>query len=128
MVRYVVDKHIKQEYDKMLNAYDHIVGITSVKKGKYYMIDVDVDDIRINSSFLKEFEKVLMNSLYILRIQERMPEGEIIKVPTKNGFHILTPAFSTDQLQQIIRIELPEYHTHVSYDIKKDAETVLYIP
>jgi len=120
LVRYVVDKHLINEYDKMQHAYDHIIGITFVKKGKYYQIDVDTN-IPINPHTNPLVIKILQKLTEFKG--KKMADGDIIMVPTKTGLHILAPAFDIGSFKKEV-----EQDINTTYDIKQDAETVLYIP
>jgi len=118
LVKYVLEKHLNSQYDAMRNAYDHVVGTTAVHNNKYYHIDVDsLRPIDIDNETVSN----IINKLIEFKNNGLMANGDIIRVPTKNGLHILAPAFNVDKFEKEV-----EKNKITTWSINKDAETLLY--
>jgi len=77
---------------------------------KTFLIDVDYVDVNFD---LNEMEECISELL-----MEARKKAVMHKVPTKNGFHLITSGFNTEQF----RVKYPMVSIH------KDNPTVLYIP
>lgn len=77
---------------------------------KTFLIDVDYVDVNFD---LNEMEECISELL-----MEARKKAVMHKVPTKNGFHLITSGFNTEKF----RVKYPMVSIH------KDNPTVLYIP
>ena len=94
-----------REYKFISKSYDRACGICRNDKNKKWILDFD--------SFLKPEEL----KLYTDFIYQQEPLGDKIlgKIPSKNGFHLITKPFN-----------LQSFYSHI--EIHKDNPTNLYIP
>ena len=112
-----------KQYYKMSSAYEHVTAVTPSKDSKYYMIDIDTWN-DVSSEDLKLFtDNLLENGIELIRSDKKMAEGPIYHISTKSGLHLLVPSFDREYLRRLI-----EDTSNITYEIKNDADTVLYIP
>jgi len=115
MLRCVVDNHLKGNYAYMKNAYDHCVGISDASDVRYFLIDID--KIEENTKSINDVVSTIESYLSDLKKNNRMKDGPIYKLPTKNGYHVLAPGFDSREISQFPCYEI---------SVRKDAETLLY--
>lgn len=96
---------IDKDYRGVKSAYLSACGSHSSDKNKKWIIDIDTKD----NDYITE---VISDVLGLL------PKGNVIygKIPTKNGFHLLTGGFNP----QLFKTKYP------NIDIHKDNMTLLY--
>ena len=107
-----------REYKNLTNSYDRACGLLNNEKTKKWIVDIDKDDV----IWLEQ----IINS-----VQECEPIGNkiILQLPTKNGIHLITKPFNTQQFRENFLNELKEYKTGEKIiDIHKDNPINLYIP
>ncbi len=96
-----------EDYKSVKKSYTSVCGAYNNEDEKTWIIDVD--DFKIDSDEFMKWLKAIP------------PVGDkfIAKVPTKNGYHLLTKPFNLTEFRQ--RVWPP-------HDIQKDNPTLLYIP
>lgn len=127
LLKYVLDNHLKGHYNLMKHAYDHCVGISESNSAdvRYFLIDVDKEKTEETNKthenskhetidfVVTEIEKFLNEQ----KALGRMKDKPIYKLPTKNGYHILTPGFDSRHKFIFAGWEI---------SVVKDADTLLW--
>lgn len=100
-------------YKHIRKSYDSACGSEKLSKDRYWIIDIDPEHIEFLPKILKRLEAVKGNSDYI-------------KIPSKNGYHIVTSPFNIELFYK----ESPSGYASfpIKLDIQKDSYTNLYIP
>lgn len=99
---------ISQHNYRVLNLYDSCCGKYSSETSKRWFIDFDSKDTEV----LEEVCKI---------ITEVGGEGTVLgKLPTKNGYHIVTRGFNSEKLLSLQTLIKKD-------DIKKNNSTILYL-
>jgi len=107
-----------REYRHLVNSYDRACGLLNNEKNKKWIVDIDRDDV----IWLEQ----IINS-----VQECEPDGDkiILRLPTKNGIHLITKPFNVEQFRDNFSSELKQYKMGERIiDIHKDNPINLYIP
>jgi len=104
---------ISDQYDAAKSVYSSAAGRNHSDNNKKWIIDVDWEDIPngIDSTFYLDSMISKVTELMI----EANKEPLVIKIPTKNGVHIITRPFRLDKFREIYK-----------ETIQKDNPTLLY--
>lgn len=107
LLRKVADQIMNKSYDKSHAAYTSVVGAYSQDTDKKWVLDFD--------EFLED-DEIERYKEYLTKSQ---PIGDkfIAKIPSKNGFHLITKPFNIKEFGDFSNIE-----------IHKNNPTNLYIP
>lgn len=106
----VTDQIISEDYQAVRNAFESVCGLHASGKDKYWIIDVDSKDY---------IDALIEISNIIYDINNNCsPEGEkdVMVIPTKNGYHLITTPFNVSQ-----------WSDNGIYDLHKNNPTVLYV-
>jgi len=108
LLRYIVDKHLKKEYQLLPSSYSHSVAVSPAPGNKLFI--VDIDDITQCDTIVKELQRI--------RDMNRMSpqEGDFITIKTRNGVHLLVPPFHISEFNKTFKDVI----------VHKDAESLLY--
>lgn len=108
LVIYIVDKHLRKDYQLLPGAYSHAVGVSPVSENKLVVVDIDNVD---------QYDSVI-NELNRIKSLKRMSPREecFITVKTKNGIHVLVPPFDISEFNK----------TFKDINVLKDAESLLF--
>lgn len=105
----ITDKLINKDYVTMSRAYDSACGKYPSDSHKKWIIDVDDPNMDSNK---------LSNLLYSL---DPIGNKIYLKVPTKNGYHLITSPFNAAQYNK-----LPIWEQFEIPNIHKNNPTILY--
>lgn len=98
-----------EEYKHISKAYDSACGKGHNDKEKKWIVDVDVNDSHVNEgelcNFINSCQPLDRNKIYT-------------RLPTKNGYHLLTKPFNTKEFSG----------RYPKVEIHKDNPINLYIP
>ena len=103
---------LNKDFENVKNAYESVTGAASCVGQKVWVVDIDTKD---------EEEIKFAKSAVI--VCDPGP-AVLMEVPTKNGVHLITEPFNTQQFKEY-------YKTDGMFpvpDIQKNNPTVLYIP
>lgn len=97
------------EYQFIKASYDRACGLGHNSSDKTWILDFD-------EGYSQEKIDEIKNDLRCIQ-----PEGDkvVCVLPTKNGFHVITKPFNTEQFARV---------TDFNFDIHKDNPINLYIP
>lgn len=118
-IKKVADQVMNKDFRSVRKAFTSVCGAYSHDSDKKWIIDVDYKE----ANWLTTLEKL---------IDEAAPLGiekNLMRLPTKNGYHLITRPFNVQEFQLRIR-ELRE-HGIINYDapdIQKNNPTIVYIP
>jgi len=106
-MQYVADNLSKGDHHAIKKCYDKAVGNGHDDPNKKWIVDIDGN---VDEDWLKELTDF---------INSQNPTGEkiIMKLPTKNGIHLITSPF-----------DLREFKNKYQLDVHKDNPINLYIP
>jgi hypothetical protein len=107
MLKKVTDQILNKDFASVRRAYNSVCGEYSIGD-RIWLIDVDnIDGVPVEDTPLIEF------------ITCQQPEGDKVlgKIPTKNGYHLITKPFNT-----IL------WRMSYEHQIHKNNPTILYIP
>lgn len=110
MLKKVTDQIINKDYKSVRKAYESVAGEFGTGRDKKWIVDVDYGH-HTTVDYVNKLQDY---------IRTELPEGGEIfaKVPTKNGFHLITSPFRLDTFREVY----PEI------DVHKNNPTILYIP
>lgn len=110
-LRKITDIILAEDYNAVKQAYNSVCGMHSAEtNNKKWIVDIDYKDYPNSEPPSYSKLKMLIDSL--------QPEGEKVlgKIPTKNGYHIISNPFNVQEFNRVFAI-----------DIHKDNPTLLYI-
>lgn len=110
MLKKVTDQIINKDYKSVRKAYESVTGEFGTGRDKKWIVDVDYGH-HTTVDYVNKLQ-------YYIRTE--LPEGGEIfaKVPTKNGFHLITSPFRLDTFRE----------AYPEIDVHKNNPTILYIP
>lgn len=110
MLKKVTDQIINKDYKSVRKAYESVAGEFGTGRDKKWIIDVDYGP-HTTVDYVNKLQ-------HYIRIE--LPEGGEIfaKIPTKNGFHLITSPFRLDTFRE----------AYPEIDVHKNNPTILYIP
>lgn len=113
-LRKVADQIMNRDHKACIKAYDSVCGANSNEKEKKWILDIDNKDFD---------ESELLNIIENIAPQTEKSKF-IAKIPTKNGYHLITNPFNVQQLRDASDFDDLKYN----FDIQKDNPTILYVP
>lgn len=90
------------------NTYSSACG--RYAEERTFLLDIDYADVTFDLTIMKNFIRELL--------VEARKYPMIFEVPTKNGFHLITPGFNTQKFGTV----------YPTVGVHKDNPTILYIP
>lgn len=110
MLKKVTDQIINKDYKSVRKAYESVAGEFGTGRDKKWIVDVDYGH-HTTVDYINKLQDY---------IRTELPEGGEIfaKVPTKNGFHLITSPFRLDTFKE----------AYPDIDVHKNNPTILYIP
>jgi len=109
MLKRVVDVVSSGMYRSLKGTFDSVAGEHHNDKNKTWVVDVD-DDKNVN------FGEISAELLVLQREAKREPL--IVRIPTKNGYHIITRPFNLQKFREV----------YPNVDVHKDNPSILYCP
>lgn len=104
---------ISGEYNAAKSAYVSACGRNHSDKDKKWIIDVDWEDIPAGIEHTVYVEDMIAKIKELLSEAKREPS--VIRIPTKNGVHLITRPFRLDK-----------FHEYYKETVHKDNPTLLY--
>jgi hypothetical protein len=118
MVKRVVEIAFGNDCHALKNVFDSVAGEFHSDKDKKWIIDIDWVDVitptNLDGKYL--YEKVVHDATALQFEAKREPL--MIRIPTKNGEHLITRPFNLQKFKE-------KYPT---IDVHKDNPTILYCP
>ena len=110
MLKKVTDQIINKDYKSVRKAYESVAGEFGTGRDKKWIVDVDYG-YHTTVDYVNKLQDY---------IRTELPEGGEIfaKIPTKNGFHLITSPFRLDTFRE----------AYPEIDVHKNNPTILYIP
>ena len=116
LLKELSDRIIYEQYGHVYGAYQSVVGESLVNVGeKRWIIDIDSKDLNLILDTEIEIEKCQSSQM---KIDEIRYNNIIARIPTVNGWHIITHPFNLKQIE-------PFQCMH-SFDVQKNNPTLLY--
>lgn len=116
LTKEMVNRIIFKQYEHAYRAYETVVGSKESNTGdKVWVIDVDTKDIVILLKTITEINKCQSSKL---PLSNGMRLNVITKIPTVNGWHIITHPFNTKQIEP--------FQCKYPFDIQRNNPTLLY--
>ena len=116
LLKELSDRIIYEQYGHVYGAYQTVVGESLVNVGeKRWIIDIDSKDLNLILDTEIEIEKCQSSQM---KIDEIRYNNIIARIPTVNGWHIITHPFNLKQIE-------PFQCMH-SFDVQKNNPTLLY--
>lgn len=116
LLKELSDRIIYEQYAHVYGAYQSVVGESLVNVGeKRWIIDIDSKDLNLILDTEIEIEKCQSSQM---KIDEIRYNNIIARIPTVNGWHIITHPFNLKQIE-------PFQCMH-SFDVQKNNPTLLY--
>jgi len=115
MLKKVTDIILNKDYKSVKNAYNSVCGEASNSgKDKTWILDFDLQD-KDNTIFIEDLS---------LKLNELEPIGNkiVAKLPTKNGYHIITKPFNKNKFNEFYC----QWHIIPKPDIHTNNPTILY--
>ena len=114
MLKRISEMLIQENYRSIKNAYPSVVGEFHSDKDKSWLIDIDYKDFEGQENLLEQIHADIEQLQ-----KETKREPRMDKIPTKNGYHLITRPFNV----HLFRKKWPQI-----VDIHKDNPTILFIP
>lgn len=118
MLKRLTDLIIDENYKAIRRAYSSVSGQFHGDKDKKWIIDFDYLDPQLPNDWK---DTILINDIVecVTKLQdETKKEPMIVKIPTKNGVHIVTRPFNLMKFRE----------TFKEIDVHKDNMCILYCP
>ena len=106
-------------YACVLNIVESVCGEVKPGKDKYWLVDIDYNDVTVLNDFKREINLCESSFPTIKPFStNNLYDNIVLEVPTLNGYHLITRPFNLKQLEPFICT------THC--DIHKNNPTILY--
>lgn len=116
MVKRTVEIAFSDDCHALRNVFDSVAGEHHSDPDKKWIVDVDWNDLLNLVDENGMYSYLQEDIVRWQRLAEREPL--MVKIPTKNGVHIITRPFNL----QLFKAKYPDVTVH------KDANTILYTP
>jgi hypothetical protein len=116
MVKRAVEIAFGNDCHSLKNVFDSVAGEHHSDPDKKWIVDVDWNDLLNLVDENGMYSYLQEDIVRWQRLAEREPL--MVKIPTKNGVHIITRPFNL----QLFKTKYPDVTVH------KDANTILYTP
>jgi len=112
----ITDQIMNRDFRSVRKAYESTCSVHSNEPHRKWVLDVDWEDYGDDEDRQKEALIAIRQNVELL-LQEAGKELTVHVIKTKNGVHLITPAFNA----QTFKEQFPEV------DIQKNNPTILYL-
>jgi hypothetical protein len=105
----VTDQIMNRDFKSARKAYESVCGEFASGRDKRWIIDIDDDSAG---------DEFWLDMCEFLETIEPIGKKFLAKIPTKNGYHIITTPFNVEKFKQ----------RYSGVDLHKNNPTILYIP